>query len=68
MTKFELSAMDRRSPLWMQLEKHFSERLDMLRRSNDGDKGEIPTALLRGQIAELKYILTLGQEPRRVED
>lgn len=52
----------------MQLEKHFSERLDMLRKSNDGDKGEIPTALLRGQIAELKYILTLGQEPRRVED
>jgi len=68
MTKFELSAADRRSTLWMQIEQHLNQRLDTLRRSNDGDRGEIPTALLRGQIAELKYILTLGQEPRRVED
>lgn len=57
-----LSAEERRSPLWKKLKDHWQERLEVLRKQNDGDRPETETAKLRGQIAECKALLWLERE------
>jgi hypothetical protein len=58
-----LEPNDRINPLWLALEKHFEERLVMLRARNDNPEiSEIETAALRGRIAEVKAILGMGKE------
>lgn len=55
-----------RSALWQRIHTHLAERLDALRKSNDGDLGPEDTQRLRGRIAQLKEILALGREPVQV--
>lgn len=62
---FELTAADKQSALWRDLEAHMTERLSALRLLNDGDKTPDETAKLRGQIAEVKAFLSLGKERAR---
>lgn len=61
---FILTENERQSALWMKLKKHYEERLAMLRARNDRPVDERRANLLRGQIAELKYQISLN-EPRR---
>ena len=62
-----LNEEQRRSALWAVLKQHYEERLDMLRRQNDGKFGEAETARLRGRIAEVKELLNLGKDKPKVE-
>ena len=57
-----LDQADRVSACWAHLRTHLYERLDNLRKQNDGDKDEIQTAKLRGRIAEVKALLSLEQD------
>lgn len=61
-----LEPHETRSALWQRLHAHLTERLDALRRSNDGDMSMEETQRLRGRIAQLKEILALGREPVQV--
>jgi len=56
----ELTYHDKANPLWVRLEKHFTERLELLRAKNDANLDERTTAELRGRIAEIKAILLLA--------
>jgi hypothetical protein len=66
--RFELSEVEKRSPLWMRLDKFLATRLELHRMQNDGDKDPIATAHLRGRIAEIKFLRALGEEPRQLTD
>ena len=48
---------------WALIEKHLKERLDLLRKQNDSQPSEAATQKLRGQIAEVKALLTIGEDP-----
>lgn len=56
----QLTDAERQSALWMKLARHVEQRLDILRRRNDNQLDDLATAKLRGQIAECKAILALG--------
>jgi len=62
---FVLSDGERHHPLWVRLSAHLTMRLAQLRGKNDGPLTENETATLRGQIAALKAIINLGDEPPR---
>jgi hypothetical protein len=62
-----LSIEERRSPLWRKLTAHFESRLADMRQQNDGQRSDIETAHLRGQIAQIKSLLALNSEPRQFE-
>ncbi len=64
MSDFELTPADKRSPMWLALADHLNERLAMHRMSNDASQPADRTEHLRGRIAEIKYLLGLGDEPR----
>lgn len=59
---FMLTDSERNSALWAKLETHYQQRLEQLRKQNDGDQPENTTTSLRGRIAEVKAILSLGKE------
>jgi hypothetical protein len=62
---FKLTPADRMSPLWRALHEHLTNRLATLRAQNDADATPEKTARLRGQIAEVKALLAMNEEPRR---
>ena len=62
--RFTLAAHDRTSPTWRSLEQHMTHRLASLRMQNDAPATPERTEHIRGRIAMLKEILTLGEEPR----
>ena len=53
---------DKLTPTWAKLEEHLKDRLAMLRAKNDAPMSEAETATLRGRIAEVKALLSLGDE------
>lgn len=54
---------DLRSPQWRRFTQTLQERLQELREFNDASaNSELKTALIRGQISEVKRILALSQE------
>lgn len=62
--QFLLTRDERDTNLWTKLMAHWSDRLASLRAQNDNsDRNEIDTAKLRGQIAELKQLLALNNDP-----
>ena len=62
-----LDLNDRQSPTWRKLRDHFEQRLQELREKNDNDLGELATAKLRGQLAEIRYLLALGDQDPATE-
>jgi hypothetical protein len=62
-----MTTYDRHSALWMKLAKHLEQRLDILRKQNDGPMTPEETERQRGRIAEVKSLLTLGKEPIQAE-
>lgn len=47
------------SPTWLAIHEWASERLEQLRKRNDGPLDVVATAHLRGQVAILKQLLAL---------
>lgn len=62
--KFMLTDGEKLSVGWARLEKHMRDRLEKLRVKNDAPQSESDTAVLRGQIRELKYLISLGEDKR----
>lgn len=60
---FALTEADKHSSLWVRLVEHFNTKLFELRGQNDGDLTESQTAIIRGQIKNLKGLLALGEIP-----
>lgn len=63
--KLKLNEQEANDPLWLKLKEHLEARLASFRIKNDDHElGDARTALLRGQIAELKYFLSLDKPAR----
>lgn len=60
---FELTPGEQSSALWLKLKSHLEKRLSDARCRNDFAMTSEQTAALRGQIAELKAFLSLGEPP-----
>jgi hypothetical protein len=56
-----LNENDLQSQSWLKLKRFLEERLAKLRAMNDNDLGETRTARLRGQIAEVRHLLSLAE-------
>lgn len=57
-----LADHEKNSPVWLKLKKRYEERLAELRAKNDSGMTYEQTLHLRGQIAEVKRLLELGNE------
>lgn len=55
------------SALWQKLEAHLKEKLTSLRAQNDAELGPEATSKLRGRIAEVKSLLSLGEIQETVQ-
>lgn len=66
--QFELTAIEQASPLWGKLMVYFEGRKRSLRAKNEGDLDPIQTAKVRGQLAELRALMTLNEEPLDITD
>ena len=66
--RFTLAVHERTSPTWKRLEQHMINRMALLRAQNDAPATPERTADIRGRIAMLKEILSLGEEPRTPKD
>lgn len=59
--RIELLASELDSALWQKIKGHLVKRIEQLRKDNDADKSDTDTAKIRGQIKELKALLTLDK-------
>jgi hypothetical protein len=65
---FRLAENDKQSGTWGKLSAHLKDRLETLRRQNDGERlTDIQTAVIRGKIAILKELCALEEEPPRTD-
>jgi len=60
MTDFRLTPDDKATGLWVRLRAHLEDRLSRARARNDTLLPEYETALLRGEIKCLKYLLAMS--------
>ena len=58
-----IADFERESALWKKVEALANEKIDVLRKRNDGDLDETETARLRGRIAAWKELLAWGEKP-----
>lgn len=59
-----LSKTDRLSPIWQVVKDHLEARLMRLRVMNENESLDaIQTASIRGRIAEVKGLLSIGEDP-----
>lgn len=65
MRSVELNLNDFASVTWQKLRLRTESRLEMLRKRNDSDLTPDETARIRGQIAELKAMLALEEDPAK---
>ena len=64
-----MQASDFRTPVWSRLTNLLQERLQELRELNDSvAHSETKTALIRGQISEVKRLLALSKDSARADD
>lgn len=62
-----LTQEEKRSQIFLKLMDHWNKRLKTYRLQNDGDKDDKSTANLRGRIAELKAMIALADDPRKID-
>ena len=60
---FSLTDGERSHPLWAKLDAHLQARMAILRAKNDGPLDPLLTATIRGQITEVKALLSYGTAP-----
>lgn len=58
----KLSTQEKNSHTWVVIKAHLEERLSMLRRKNDNKLDDVSTEWLRGQIAEVKALLSIDKD------
>ena len=63
MSRLIINDTEKGQPLWAKINKHLEDRLDTLRRQNDGDLTEVETARLRGCIQEVKALMGADEDP-----
>jgi hypothetical protein len=69
MPENDLIPSDFRTSTWKRLTKLLEERLEELREFNDASSNtETKTALMRGQISEVKRLLSLSEGSERADD
>lgn len=56
---------DRHSPGVVKIRKHLEAELDALRRRNDKSRPEPETEFTRGEIARVKSLLALCEDPKK---
>lgn len=57
----ERPTIEQNSNTWLSLKEYYAERLDELRRKNDHPQSVEATEKLRGQIAEIKHLLSFDK-------
>ncbi len=63
MSDFTLSYADKNSQLWLRFRAYLEERLADARQRNDATQSELATATLRGEIAVIKQLIALDEDP-----
>lgn len=63
-----IDIVDKTTPVWIKLQKHWQARLDRLYVKLSGDLTEQETAKVRGQIAEVRANLNLNKELPEVDE
>ena len=58
----KLETQDRNSHTWVVIKAYLEDRLAMLRRKNDNKLDDASTEWLRGQIAEVKGLLSIDKD------
>jgi hypothetical protein len=53
--------IEQNSSTWLELKEYLTQRLDEARRKNDNPQSVELTERLRGQIAEIKHLLSLDK-------
>jgi hypothetical protein len=59
---FKLTKDEVHTGLWKRLSEHLEDKLNEHRCSNDNELSPESTAKLRGRIASIQYVLSLGVE------
>ena len=62
--KFALTRSDKTSQTWLKLVEHLEERREFYRVQLESDTTEVAAAKLRGRIAFIKELISLGDEDR----
>ena len=63
-----LSKTDRLSPIWQGVKDHLEARLMRLRVMNENESLDaVQTASIRGRIAEVKGLLSIGEDPVEIQ-
>ena len=63
-----LSKTDRLSPIWQVVTDHLEARLMRLRVMNENESLDaVQTASIRGRIAEVKGLLSIGEDPVEIQ-
>ncbi len=63
-----LSKTDRLSPIWQVVKDHLEARLMRLRVMNENESLDaVQTASIRGRIAEVKGLLSIGEDPVEIQ-
>ena len=65
--KLILTTAEKMNPLWLKLDAYLNDRLDSLRKQNDGDLDDGKTANLRGRIAEIKSFLDIATDRPKID-
>jgi hypothetical protein len=58
---FKLTDVEVHSATWARIRGHLEERLQKHRKNNDGNLTFDQTTKLRGRIAEIQYLLGIGE-------
>ncbi|MES2183028.1 MAG: hypothetical protein V4505_00650 [Pseudomonadota bacterium] len=61
----KLSPEDIATPVWQRVRAHVEAQLVLHRRALEGDRAEVDTARLRGQIKALRQVLALERPDER---
>lgn len=63
-----LTEGDRYTSTWQKIQKHYEDRLDLLRKKNDADHDPMKTASIRAAIREVKGLLSLASDAPKTPD
>lgn len=63
----KLSPIEMETPVWHKIRVELEQRLETLRKENDGSLSHDETQKIRGRIAEVKTILSWATTPPVVE-
>lgn len=57
-----ITKADKHTAVWEKLQDHWGQRLEELRVKNDADQDERSTAMIRGEIKQIKSFLAMDKD------